>query len=337
MKAGHHHIKRAIRAFAPLLNSRAAAVASRRTRSETRRRDLARAQAWFGGGNIVGMYIGPKVSGSAPGSGPVCLKFIVRRKLTNAALRAGEAIPPSLRLETIRREMLTDVVAWKGAPRAHAFPRERPLHPGLSIGHPRGDGGTLGLVVRRAGDAQPCLLSCAHVLAAGFADKGDPIEQPSDEGGDNSNNVVGTLADFSAIETGIVNQMDAAIARLNDSVQTSTADPALGAPTDVLDSQGLADTSLVLARNGLGSGLQQGNVEGHSGVINLFYEDLGQTVPVANLVVYNAPCAGGDSGAAVFVDGTTTVAGLHVGGIQEAARSVCTPIQLIFDNLGLTL
>ena len=80
-----------------------------------------------------------------------------------------------------------------------------------------------------------------------------------------------------------------------------------------------------------------GSVEGHRGVINLFYEGLGQTVPAANLVAYNAACAGGDSGAAVFVDGTATVAGLHVGGIQEAARSVCTPVQLIFASFGLTL
>jgi hypothetical protein len=111
--------------------------------------------------------------------------------------------------------------------------RERPAPNGFSIGHPDITAGTLGAVVRGAGDV--CYaLSNNHVLAnSNDASIGDNALQPGPyDGGTNPADAIGTLADFQPISFSSNNQMDAAIAELFDGagVTGSTPSYAYGAP-----------------------------------------------------------------------------------------------------------
>jgi hypothetical protein len=206
--------------------------------------------------------------------------------------------------------------------------------PGSSIGHPRAGGGTLGLVVKLGGE--DCYLSCAHVLAPGGINSShinDSIEQPADLFGSVDQNVVATLVKFTDVPA---ESMDAAVARPNE-ISHGREVPGIGIPDQILtlSASDFAGSGIVLVRNGAGSGRQEGSIDGF-GSVNLFYSDLAQTVTLNNVVTLNAPSEGGDSGAALFVKDTQTVAGLHVGAISPT-QSVFFPIEAVFDALGVTL
>jgi hypothetical protein len=337
MKRIHLDMARTVRLLATLMHPEAARRTLERNRSLKRRRDLRHAAPWFGGNNVVGVVMTRKMSGETPTRGELAVQFLVRRKLARARLRPAELIPEVLRLESLNREFPTDVLECGSIPTAHSFPLVRPVAPGCSIGHPRSDGGSLGLMVNKGGEAY--YLSCSHVLAPGgsrWSSIGDEIEQPADEFNQNLSNVVGTLTDFTTLDPSSAStSTDAAIAKCN-TVARSPALPGIGAPNAILPlaASEFTDHSMVVFRNGVGSGPATGSIDGF-GSAKLNYADIGQVI-VNNLVIYTAPGAGGDSGAAVLVQGTQTVAGLHVGMLDDN-RSVFTPIQAVFDALGVTL
>jgi hypothetical protein len=327
---------RAVRLLAPLMHP-VAAAAVKRSRSAKRRADLRLAAPWFGGNNVTGVVVTRKISGKERIRGELAIQFLVRRKLAESRLRAEELIPKVLRLDSLEREFLTDVLQCGATPVAHAFPRLRPVAPGSSIGHPRSLGGTLSLIVTWNG--QPCYLSCSHVLAPGgsqWSNIGDEIEQPSDEFNADPGNVIGTLAAFTVLDpASSTNVTDAAIAQCNQ-VPFDRAIPGIGVPSDALTlaASDFTDQSMVVSRAGVASPPATGNIDGF-GSINITYPDIGQVI-VNDLVIYTAAAAGGDSGAAVFVNGTRTVAGIHVG-LLDDNRSIFTPIQSVFDALGVSL
>jgi hypothetical protein len=309
----------------------------KRSRSAKRVADITRASPWFGGNNIAGVVVTRKMTGPDRSRGDLAVQFLVRRKLPKARLRPQEHIPEVLQLESIGSAVLTDVLECGQLPAPHAFPKVRPVMPGCSIGHPRSEGGTLGLVVEKGGEQY--YLSCSHVLAPGgatWSSIGDDIVQPADQMNGLPGNVIGTLAAFTQLDpSSRSNATDAAIATCN-AVPRDSSVPDIGVPRDILSlaASQFTDYSVVLSRRGVGSAPCTGNVDGF-GAVKISYPDIGQVI-VNDLVIYTAPGAGGDSGAAVFVDGTQTVAGLHVGAL-DVRRSIFTPIQSVFDALGVVL
>ena len=101
--------------------------------------------------------------------------------------------------------------------------RSRPLRPGLSVAHPSVTAGTLGGFVRTA--AGPAMLSNNHVLAASdAATVGDPILQPGPADGGTAADRVATLTAFQRFSADVPNLVDAAVALLDDGVESSPAD-----------------------------------------------------------------------------------------------------------------
>ena len=81
--------------------------------------------------------------------------------------------------------------------------RERPAHPGCSIGHKDITAGTFGAVVYKNDNPFPLILSNNHVLAnVNKGDIGDHILQPGKyDGGQDPADLIATLKDFVEIET----------------------------------------------------------------------------------------------------------------------------------------
>jgi hypothetical protein len=334
MSRPHGHLVKAVQVLAPLMHSPANRAIRARIRSRTKLADFKRAEPWFRSNNVVGLIVGRKTSGPDRRRGDLCLKFLVRHKLPESRLSDEEMIPRVLKLESLRKEALTDVDVCLGIAAAHAVERVRPVSPGVSIGHSRAAGGTLGLVVKQGG--QDYYLSCAHVRAPGSignAQIDDVIEQPADLFGELADNVIATLAKFSDVRR---DSLDVAIAKAND-IAHSAEVPGIGVPDGILplEAADFTDSTLVVTRNGVGSGPQEGAIDGF-GSVSLWYSDLGEQVTLNGVVIYDSHSEGGDSGAAVFVKGGRTVAGLHVGAVSNT-QSVCFPIKRVFDKLGVTL
>jgi hypothetical protein len=344
MKHPQWHLIKAVQLLAPMINPVARPNVRSRTRSEAKKADRDQAAPWFRANNVVGIVVGRKITSGSPGD--LCLKFMVRRKLSKARLSEADLIPEIWKTASIAQEIPTDVevceepVITRGgpvvSPSSAAGAIVRPVAPGASIGHPFEGGGTIGLVVRR--DGVDHYLSCAHVLApggAGSVQVGDDEEQPADLNAAYPANVVANLADFTHVAG---EALDFAVARCNAVAHTPVV-PGIGRPGLILPNAAddFTDSTMVLTMLGATSGLVEGNVDGF-GSFSIFYPDLGQSVTVDGLVRFNAATQGGDSGAAVFVKGSNplTVAGLYVGSVSPT-QSIFFPAKQVFDRMHLAL
>jgi hypothetical protein len=109
----------------------------------------------------------------------------------------------------------------------------RPLVIGCSLAHIASTAGTLGLIARHRKTGSKVLLSNVHVLAqAGAAKLGDAISQPGPLDGGNSGDHVAALLDFVPLKLDGSNQVDAAIAVVDNAINlVPNALPGLGAFT----------------------------------------------------------------------------------------------------------
>jgi len=154
--------------------------------------------------NVVGIGIGYKEIG-AENTGEPSFIVYVEKKLPASNLMREEVIPRKI------GDLNTDVVQI-GVVRAlgNRTARERPAHPGVSIGHYRASAGTFGAVVRDKKTKELLLLSNNHVLANGSsrlearAKPGDPILQPGPYDGGTLKDRIGTLLRYVPIEKSVV-------------------------------------------------------------------------------------------------------------------------------------
>jgi endonuclease G len=164
--------------------------------------------------NITSVGIGPK-----NGDGPISLQFTVGTK-TSVGLEAlgSEAIEPSITLPD-GTVVLTDVIerSYDKAfdlvgPQALDDRRVRrdPIQPGISVSHPEGTAGTIGLIVFDRATGAPCVLSNWHVLHGNQGRIGDAVVQP---GPFDNNNVTGNLSG-KLIRSHLGNAGDCALARI---------------------------------------------------------------------------------------------------------------------------
>lgn len=143
--------------------------------------------------NVVGVGVGYKIAGQELTDEPSVIVSVTRKQPVER-LSPEDLVPPAV------DGVPTDVVET-GRIVAHNInrrTRQRPLRPGLSIGHPAGSAGTLGAFVLKEG--QLYLLGNNHVLARlNQAEAGDPILQPGPADGGTLFDQVAQLADYSRL------------------------------------------------------------------------------------------------------------------------------------------
>jgi endonuclease G len=164
--------------------------------------------------NITSVGVGLK-----NGDGPVSLQFTVGEKGASAleALDTVE-IPATITLND-GTVVPTDVIERSYKPafelvQAEALDQRRvrrdPIQPGISISHPLGTAGTIGLIVFDRTSGAPCILSNWHVLHGNRGAIGDPVVQP---GPFDDNNVSGNVAG-KLLRSHLGNAGDCALARI---------------------------------------------------------------------------------------------------------------------------
>jgi endonuclease G len=134
--------------------------------------------------NVTSIGIGQQDDGS------YCLRFTVEQKVDREDVTALEGLGTRLLPETIDvagAAVPTEVVQRRFRPTYELLEaptkdarkrRQDPLVAGISVSHPSGTAGTLGLIVYDVNGGAPCILSNWHVLHTAEGALGDPVVQP---------------------------------------------------------------------------------------------------------------------------------------------------------------
>jgi len=229
---------------------------------------------------------------------------------------------------------------------------DSPVPIGVSTGHPNITAGTIGCRVKDL-SGKVYALSNNHIYAdCNYANYGDIVLQPGpyDGGGKTPgrDDVIGRLSSWAVIvfSSQADNTIDAAIA-LNDPMSMRT----MGKATP-LDGYGTPKSATVPAsirqkvkKYGRTTGLTTGTVKAVNATVLVSYGDVnGDSIDdvarfVSQIIVTPGSfSAGGDSGSLVVQNGGTNdrkPVGLLFAG--SATMTVCNPIDLVLDGLGLTI
>ncbi|MBA2416311.1 MAG: hypothetical protein H0V64_10590 [Geodermatophilaceae bacterium] len=221
--------------------------------------------------------------------------------------------------------------------------RQRPIYPGLSVGHPDVTAGTLGGFVSFDG-RRLHLLSNSHVLAeSGQARLGDAVLQPGvADGGDPAADAVGTLASFVPLDSAEPNLVDAAVAVVAGGID---ADPSAypGGPVGCVATAPPADG--LVQKVGRTTGLTSGRVTAFEVDGLMVQYDVGVLTFDNQIEIEGADAgpfsAGGDSGSVIW---TTTdrhalgllFAGSTTGGQNGQGLTYANPLALVLSELGAT-
>lgn len=164
--------------------------------------------------NVTSVGVGLK-----NGTGPISLQFTVGEKGDSAIESLDTAPIPATITLADGTVVPTDVIerSYKPAfelvePEALNDRRVRrdPIQPGISISHPNGTAGTIGLIVFDRATGAPCVLSNWHVLHGNGGRIGDRIVQP---GPFDDNNTAGNFSG-KLLRSHLGNAGDCALARI---------------------------------------------------------------------------------------------------------------------------
>jgi len=225
--------------------------------------------------------------------------------------------------------------------------RVRPLRPGVSIAHVDVTAGTLGaFVVKTDGgsdDGARYVLSNYHVLAGSpSAQVGDVVVQPGPaDGGRAPQDRVGTLAQVVPLTPGQPATVDAALALLDDAIETDPTYPVGAVTTTAVAAGGEA-----VAKIGRTTALTQGRVTAieMDDVVVGYGEELGALSFDDQIEVEGTGGAfsrGGDSGSLVYREDGVALgllfAGSETGGADGTGLTYCNPVDAVLQALGVTL
>ncbi|MFD6179177.1 MULTISPECIES: chymotrypsin family serine protease [unclassified Isoptericola] len=228
--------------------------------------------------------------------------------------------------------------------------RVRPLRPGVSIAHVDVTAGTLGAFVVKADgggtegtDGARFVLSNYHVLAGSpSAQVGDVVVQPGPaDGGRAPADRVGTLAQVVPLTPGQPATVDAALALLDDGIETDPTYP-VGAVTTTAAAAG----GEAVAKIGRTTALTQGRVTAieMDDVVVGYGEELGALSFDNQIEVEGTGGAfsrGGDSGSLVYREDGVAIgllfAGSETGGADGTGLTYCNPVDAVLEALGVTL
>lgn len=218
--------------------------------------------------------------------------------------------------------------------------KQRPLLPGVSVGHVDITAGTLGCFVTPSAQTdQVMILSNNHVLAnENNAKKGEVIIQPGQtDRGKQSRDTVGRLARFIRLKKR-GNVVDAALATLETGIRYQHADlPGLGTIAGFRDEP--LDTGAVVYKVGRTTGVTQGrvsaievdniSVEYDRGILD--FDGQLEIEPLDGIPFSK----GGDSGA-LIVDSQYRAIGLLFAG-NDRDVTYANPLPVVFETLGIHL
>jgi hypothetical protein len=211
--------------------------------------------------------------------------------------------------------------------------RHRPVPLGVSIGHFEGETGTLGFLAKRGNELMA--VSNNHVLArTNEATKGDAILQPGLVDGGGANDKFAELVDWITLEfAGGVNQVDAAIARVDD----DAASEALynGGPLGIDPAEPRQNS--VVRKCGRTTGATRGITVDVSATIKLRYTRgialLSDQILIQGLAAGQVFSEAGDSGSLIVDDASNEPVGLLCGGSSQF--TVANRIQIVLAELGV--
>lgn len=275
--------------------------------------------------------------GSKPGDYRLAVRIQHRDFLSGSRI---EAIMRAARDEV--DVQYVGVLSRQGSPAAPNPRRNRPIHPGSSIGHYSITAGTLGAIVRIRNDDRPRLLSNNHVLAdENRGDIGDPILQPGSlDGGKRKTDQVAALEDFVHLHPNRINVADAALALIDDATSFDPAVPTLGTIQGVVDAEDVEN----VAKVGRTTGLTQGRVtaiEVDDVVVDfamgLVRFDGQIEISGANGRPFSA---GGDSGSLIVDTDSSRALGLlfagsDQGGPDGVGLTYANPLGIVFSELSI--
>jgi len=291
--------------------------------------------------NITSVGVGLK-----NGSGPVSLQFTVGEKGASAIERLESSeIPATISLAD-GTVVPTDVIERSYKPafdlvEAEAIDerkvRRDPIRPGISISHPKGTAGTIGLIVFDRSSGAPCVLSNWHVLHGNRGAIGDPVVQP---GPFDDNNVAGNVAG-KLLRSHLGNAGDCALARIE---QRGIERPVLqlGVTATRMARVALGDK---VVKSGRTTGVTYGIVRRVDVIAKIDYSAPAGEQPIGGFEIGVDPAhapsdgeisMGGDSGSAWMIasgaKATDIFAGLHfageAGGNTDEHALACYPLSV---------
>jgi len=282
--------------------------------------------------------------GVAPGSKPGDVRLAVR--LQRRSLERSHSL-----VETIRRRARNEVeVRYAGRIAKHALPwhrsRLRPLQPGGSVGHFKITAGTIGAFAKERKSGNVVILSNNHVLANENAAKaGDAIIQPGDfDNGKRPKDTVAKLAKFVKLTPNGANLLDAAIARVQKSIDFDAQKyQGIGALAGVRGDPLVP--GVAVAKVGRTTGLTRGRITAIE-VDNVVVEyDLGAVSFDDQVEIESTGdspfSAGGDSGSLILDDelGACALlfAGSETGGSNGRGLTYANPIEVVLKKLAIAL
>jgi hypothetical protein len=303
-------------------------------------------RSWVRGAGVQGYGIGEKISDQGQLK-EVVLKIYVEKKLPENKLKDAVLIPKAVYVEGLNESVATDVVEIGKMKKEANTTRVRPAIPGFSIGLTGlGDAGTLGCLVKDAGDADPdpqstsrvYILSNSHVLAnEGIAAAGHQALQAGElDGGAAPADVLGKLVrsvPFTFSTTAFDNLVDAAVAEVRRR-EVASAIRLIGIPT------------------GVGTRLRRGMRVQKTGRTTDYTVGIIQDINFRTALPYKKPGGGtgrvgfrdqvlctrytaaGDSGAAVL-NMRKQIVGLHFAG--SPSTSVFNKIEHVLTGLGIAI
>jgi hypothetical protein len=228
-----------------------------------------------------------------------------------------------------------DGVSVKVVTGASPYPRPAPI--GVSTGHPLVTAGTIGC--RVTDGTFVYALSNNHIYAnCNQAAIGDNVLQPGPwDGGIDSRDAIGMLADFQAIvfSRRAQNTMDAAIALSSeDLLGNATPMDGYGTPNSLTVP---AVVGLKVMKYGRTTILTKGSVASINAAVTVSYGDAGVARFVGQIVISPGSFSGnGDSGALVVTDdeGQNPVGLLFAG---SSSYTICSPIDAVLDRFNVTV
>lgn len=335
----------------------------KRTKAETKKliqklREYVRVNAkrFLDDENITSVGIGYKIDDGVQ-TKEICLQFTVASKPEvsgtaienlntteipkNIDIGDGENIPT----DVLQREFKLAYTIESTEQMDERKIRANPLKPGISVSHPSGSAGTLGLIAHDLQTGEPCMLSNWHVLHGAEGELGDDVVQPGPF--DDSN--VGANRAGVLIRSHLGAPGDCAIARIEDREFDSTPLDLNVMPAKL----GRAELGDQVVKSGRTTGVTHGIVRRIDVMTRINYGegvgemDIGgfEIGPLEGSGPGYEVSMGGDSGSAWFFaddDGNSngTLAGLHFAGeagMNPDEHAVACYAHSVFNKLQISL
>lgn len=206
--------------------------------------------------------------------------------------------------------------------------RQRPVKGGWSIGSTQTTAGTLGCLV--CDKVAPNKVYILSAIVPRAAKEGDPLLQPgSFDGGQYPQDVIAILERWRQPDPNSRNNLDVAIAMVNDPSLVSPEIEGIGRLAGVAD----AKPGMRVMKVGRTTGLTFGEIQKIKVSVGVSYGG-GVVIPFTGVIQCDRMSAGGDAGA-ILMDEEKRAVGILFAGSEQ--MSLFLPIQRVLDALNVSL